>query len=147
MKELGHGNLRALVNEYAHYPYSRCVRMLCGFELRETEWVAEPMVPFRPYALMLWDVPERALVSHCILGNKGQIHASRAPVPARFFATGHSFEEVVRRFEKEGIDAPYWCDFDTFDPGYRMKLKVTTVDGEPVLGLQAVLLGLASLST
>ena len=124
----------------------RCQRRLCGFEREGAEWVATPRVLFRPSALMLWDVPERATISHSVAGNQIQLAVSSAPVPARFFATGHSFEEVVRRFEKEGIDAPYWCDFDTMDLGYSFRLTVLDDQGEPVVRLQAVLLGLAALS-
>lgn len=117
-KGLGYGNLSSL----RPLP-GRCQRRLCGFEREGAEWVATPRVIFRPSALMLWDVPERATISHSVAGNQIQIAVSSAPVPARFFATGHSFEQIVRRFEREGIDAPYWCDFDTLDLGKRPALR------------------------
>ena len=146
MKELRHGNLSSL-EDYINprYPYRRTERRLCGFELKDAEWVARPQLLFRPYALMLWGTPERAKVAHCIMGNEGQILVSAAPVPASFFATGHSFEDVVKRFVREGIDAPYWCDFKTFEVGTTMRLKVATEEGEPVRKLEAVLLGMAAL--
>ena len=140
-KLLAYGNLSSLRS----LP-GRCQRRLCGFERQGAEWVATPRVPFRPSALMLWDVPERATVSYSVAGNQIQLAVSSAPVPAHFFATGHSFEEVVRRFEKEGIDAPYWCDFDTMDLGCSFRIAVLDEGGKPVERLQAVLLGLAALS-
>ena len=140
-KLLAYGNLSSL----RPLP-GRCQRRLCGFEREGAEWVATSRVPFRPSALMLWDVPERATISHSVAGNQIQLAVSSAPVPARFFATGHSFEEVVRRFEKEGIDAPYWCDFDTLELGWSFRISVLDEDGKPVERLQAVLLGLAALS-
>ncbi len=141
LKALAYGNLSSL----RPLP-GRCQRRLCGFEREGAEWVATPRVLFRPSALMLWDVPERATISHSVAGHRIQIAVSSAPVPARFFATGHSFEEIVRRFEKEGIDAPYWCDFDTLDLGWSFRISVLDEDGKPVERMQAVLLGLAALS-
>lgn len=136
VKKLGHGNLRNL------YPTVHVDRRLCGLELRGEEWVGAPSIPFRPSAMLLWDVPEKATVSYAIVGMEMQITASPAPVPARFFMTGHSFEDVVRNFEKEGIDAPYWCDFKTLAPGCEFRVRVRTMEGEPVRNLQGVLLGL-----
>lgn len=151
LKKLPYGTLARLREQQGYsYLYHKIARRLCGFELvdrgeNDAEWIARPQVLFRPYALMLWGAPERSKVRHCVIGQNGQIQVSGAPVPASFFATGHSFEEVVRRFEKDGIDAPYWCDFDTFEVGTRMKLKITTEEGEPVRKLEAVLLGMAAL--
>jgi len=124
----------------------RCARRLCGFERQGSDWVAAPMVLFRPYALLLWDTPKDAMISGAVTGNQIQVSVSNARVPARFFATGHSFEEVVRRFEKEGIDAPYWCDFDTIESGHVFRLSLVDEHDQPVERLQAVLLGMAALS-
>ena len=140
LKRLGYGNLSSL----RPLP-GRCQRRLCGFEREGAQWVATPRVLFRPSALMLWDVPERSTISHSVAGNQIQLAVSSAPVPARFFATGHSFEQIVRRFEREGIDAPYWCDFDTLDLGWSFRIAVLDEDGKPVERMQAVLLGLAAL--
>lgn len=142
-KNFSFGKLGLLSSPEYRVP-ARVRRMLCGFVLRGEEWVAEPDVLFRPYALMLWNVPDRAKVSHCVAGAQGQILASRAAVPASFFATGRSFEDVVARFEKEGIEAPYWCDFDVLEPGVSMRLQVRDEHGAPVRSLDGVLLGLSA---
>lgn len=139
---LSYGNLKQLEPRYG---LQKTMRRLCGFELEDDDWIARPDVLFRPYALQLWDVPDAALITAALLGHRQQIKVSGAPVPARFFATGRSFEEVVRRFELEGIDAPYWCDFDTMELGHLFRLQVRFPGGTPVRDLRAVLLGLAAL--
>ncbi len=134
-----YGQLGGLLNT------TRSVRRLCGFELDGQVWVASPGALFRPAALMLWDLPERAIITYALVYHQQQIKLSPAPVPARFFATGHSFEEVVRRFEQEGIEAPFWCDFDTMEIGTTFRISVLDGHGLPALGLQALLLGQAAL--
>src|SRR5262245_26534383 len=89
-------------------------RAVCGFDYKPDLrlWQAQPLQPFRPLGLMIWDAPIGALLSQAKVSINEQVLVSWQPVPAHFFSMGRSYEEVARLLE-EGIEPPSWCQFDT----------------------------------
>lgn len=104
-------------------------RTLLGFELKGSTWEAMPQRLFRPRGLMLWDVPPKAMVSQCLVGNQMQILCSWAPVPARFFTMGQSYERI-KQLLAEGVEPAAWPDFDTMNLGNSARVEVTE-NGKP----------------
>lgn len=99
---------------------------------------AEPMKPFHPRGLMLWDVGTLQLEAMTI-GRDDQLVVSFGRVPARWFTVAQSFEQLCESV-LQGVEPPSWGTWDPLYPGIRVRL---VFDG-PADGVQALMWGLST---
>ena len=99
---------------------------------------AQPMRPFLPRGLMLWDVGTLQLEA-MVIGRDDQLVVSFGRVPARWFTVAQSFEQLAASV-LGGVEPPSWGEWDPLYPGLIVRL---VFDG-PTDGLQALMWGLSS---
>ena len=91
--------------------------------------------PFKPRGLLLWDVGA-AQIQMCTIGANHELVSSFAPIPARFFTTAASFEQVALAVA-EGKEPPAWGSWSQVHVGQIVRL---VFDSAPP-GVQAVMWG------
>ncbi len=96
---------------------------------------ASPQRPFKPRGLMLWNAGELS-VEATYVGNSEQLLCSWGKVPAAWWSTQQSFEEVCKALA-EGKEAASWGTWDHAYPGVMVRL---TFDGD-CAGVRAVMWG------
>lgn len=70
--------------------------------------MASPMIPFRILGLLLWGATKETWITRCQVRHCLQITASTDPIPALFFASALSFDELCRRLcQSDGSPLPY----------------------------------------
>jgi hypothetical protein len=50
---------------------------------------------FKPMGLLVWGATDETSIREIIVGNSGEVTADWEPIPARFFETGRTFEEIT----------------------------------------------------
>jgi hypothetical protein len=104
---------------------------LCGFHHEGGgTFAAQPMRPFLPCGLMLWNVPDGAIVQHFV-GCDLQLQVAHSPqlaVPARWFTIAQSFADVVAQMD-EGKHAAHWGTWSPVHPGVFVRLRFMHRDG------------------
>jgi len=98
---------------------------------------ASPQRPFKPRGLMLWDAGDLN-VEATYVGNCEQLLCSWGKVPAAWWSTQASFEEVCKALA-DGKEAASWGTWDSAHPGVRVRL---TFDGD-CSRVRAVMWGLS----
>jgi hypothetical protein len=101
-------------------------------------WQAQPMKPFQPRGLMLWDVGTLQLEA-MVIGRDDQMRVSFGRVPARWFTVAQSFEQLAESV-LAGVEPPSWGHWDPLYPGLLVRL---VFDG-PADDVQALMWGLSS---
>jgi len=108
---------------------------LCGFHHEGAGvFMAMPMRPFLPRGLMLWNVPEGAIVQHFV-GTDLQLQVSYSThlaVPARWFTIAQSFADVVKQMD-EGKAAAHWGTWSPVAPGVMIRLRFMNRDGSEMV--------------
>ena len=99
-------------------------KRVLGFRWQGECLIATPREPFKPRGLMLWNLPDDTMVSACHCGNHREVLASQDPVPAMFFATALSFEQVEALL-KMNKEPATWCTFSPLQQGTYVKLYLT----------------------
>lgn len=82
---------------------------------------AFPQRPFTPKGLMLWGDLEALDVEAAIIGRDEQLMVAFGAVPARWFGTAKSFEQVAKEIS-EGMSPAAWGTWDTCVPGVVIRL-------------------------
>jgi hypothetical protein len=126
---------------YAGKPFNRAgcqfQKCLLGFDcLPDGLFRSEVVRPFKPSGLLLWGCPPGALLESFMIGPDLQIVASYAPVPARFFQAGDSYEQIAKLLD-EGKEPPNWCDWSVIEPGQHVRLAIT-LDGKKLGAAQLI---------
>lgn len=100
----------------------RTVRALLGFK-REgmTSFVGEPLRPFKPRGLLLWGELRGVGLTMAVHNYHHLVKVSFEPVPARFFATGDSYEQIAKKMDA-GAEPPAWVDWNAVAPGEYIRL-------------------------
>jgi len=107
-------------------------RALLGFRCVGDVWRAEPQRPFYPCGLMIFgDVPAGAMLELAVIGQQMQVMVSSTPVPAKFFSTWRSYEQLAKAVD-EGLEPPGWCTWDIVHVGYRVEIRLGTREGKPL---------------
>lgn len=88
---------------------------------------ASPRMPFKPTGLLLWNVSPLDEVSACYVGRDTQLTATFEPVPAAWFASAYSFEEVEKRAELGKYPAT-WGHWNVAEPGVIIRIEVRIKD-------------------
>lgn len=125
------GRLRRLRLHERPPGYEKIWHSLLGLAWADPYWLGEPVVPFRPEGLVIWDAPPGALVQQAQIGMDHQVKVSHAPVPARWFASGDNYQQIAEAIAA-GKDPPGWCSWKVMYPGLRMQLTLMTSDGRPL---------------
>jgi hypothetical protein len=100
--------------------------------------VGETQKPFMPKGLMLWNVGDLQ-VAAALIGTNLQLLCSFGKVPARWWSTQQSFDDVVRALA-EGKEAASWGTWGTVHPGVLVRLQF---DGD-ASAVRAVMWGLST---
>src|SRR5512138_1430869 len=97
-------------------------RSLLGFRYSVHEFIAEPFRAFRPMGLLIWNVPEQSTI-RCEITSNVEIVSSFDAVPARWFASAKSFEQLAESLQ-DGKEPPTWCDWHVVCPGQWVRLQL-----------------------
>ena len=102
----------------------RTRRCLLGFRFSSegNAFYSHPYLTFRPCGLLIWNPPPLSTVS-CVITGQNQLVASFEPVPAQWFATAKSFEQLAAEVA-EGKEPPAWCTFSVVEPGQTIEIAV-----------------------
>jgi hypothetical protein len=100
---------------------SHIERSLLGFHF-DRFWIASPYRAFRPQGLLIWNPPAKSVIC-CEITNSKQIQSSYDMVPAAWFATAKSFEQLAAEIES-GKELAAWCTWDSVYPGQTIKLEI-----------------------
>jgi hypothetical protein len=78
-------------------PEYRCERYCLGFQRPAVtyDWEARPDLPFRAEGLLIWGATDQTMITNCQVGNVRHLLASAAPIPAKFFEAGLSFNDFA----------------------------------------------------
>jgi hypothetical protein len=106
---------------------------------------AQAQRPFVPRGLAVWGAPPGAMLAFATCGQQLQLVASLGSVPARFFASGDSYEQIAKQLDA-GAEPPAWCDWDPVEPGVYIRLTFTELDGKPLqTAVELAMWGVAAL--
>lgn len=122
-------------------------RGVLGFGFAEGQFVAAPDRPFKPRGLIIWGAPAGAQVRMALLDQREQVLRSADGIPARFFASGDSFEEIAKQLDA-GKEPPAWVDFDMIDGWAMLRVVISSSEGMGLSdgdGLELVLWGYSQL--
>lgn len=122
-------------------------RGVLGFGFAEGQFIATPDRAFKPRGLIIWGAPPGALVKMALLDQREQVLRSADGIPARFFASGESFDEIAKQIEA-GKEPPAWVDFDLIEPWSMLRVVVALPQGlglGEADGLQLALWGYSQL--
>lgn len=106
------------------------IKAMCPFEWSGLYFTAYPQRPFKPSGLIIWDAPKGTEVTQSVIGNVPQLTVCYGGIPARFFAFGDSYEQIVAKLDK-GLQPPSWGTWDTVRVGERITIELM-LDGKPV---------------
>lgn len=143
--KLTHSLLR-LEGKPFHRGGVRFQRGLLGFTFDGGFFVGEPYRPFVPHGLAIWGAPAGARLIQALIKCDQQVSMSHAPVPARFFAFGDSYEQIAKLLD-EGKEPPTWADWDVIELGSRVRITLESVDNKlltPADGIELVMWGVAA---
>ena len=87
-------------------------------------WIVESREAFRPRGLLIWNAPDGAVVEHIKIGVQGQLVAAVGAIPAQWFATAQSYEQVWDA-HRRGIDPPGWGDFQIAAVAMLIQIRLT----------------------
>ncbi len=82
-----------------------------------------PAVPFKPCGLMVWGVDNHTLITSVVVSNEETL-LSHDPIPAQFFATAKSYEELEEMAKEDKITLPTWCNFAACSPSSLVRVGV-----------------------
>jgi len=82
---------------------------------------ASPQKPFRPRGLMLWNAAHLS-VEAVIIGNQHQVLVSFGKVPALWFMTSQTYEQVVSARAEGKEPGQGWGSWDALYPGIMVRL-------------------------
>lgn len=131
--------------------HERTKNMMLGFDWvsDKRQWEANPQMPFKPCGLMLWDLPPRTMLSQSLIGMDEQILASHAPIPADFFTTAKSYDQLMAQVEA-GLFPPSWPTFDSMTPMVHARIVLLDAEAERFhtsSGVRLCMWGVGLLST
>ena len=92
-------------------------------EFAGAQWQAEPQMAFKPKGLMIWDAPERSAVELILIGCIPQIVCTVGPIPAKWFSSFDSYEQVWEAHER-GKEPPGWGDFQIISVGMTCQVRM-----------------------
>ena len=84
-------------------------------------WTDGPQMPFKPMGLIVWGASEHTFIDDIMCGNQCEAGVSGSSIPARYFETGRSFEEVLKLAELGELELSL---------PQRQVLKMASVAGE-----------------
>lgn len=90
----------------------------------------EPQVIFKPKGLMIWGAPDDAEVMHVKIGRSPQLTATWGPIPARWFSTFQSYEEVAKAIEEGKMPAGFG-HFDVIQRGMTVEVHIQSKEKLP----------------
>jgi hypothetical protein len=118
---------------------------LLGFDFAGQYFEARPYKPFRPRGLLIWGAPPLAVIDFAQIDSQEQVKAGYSGVPARFFSTGESFEQIAKQLD-EGKEPPCWVSWEAINPTGSCRVFVRDPLGValgPAQGIELVFWGLA----
>jgi hypothetical protein len=120
--------------------WSRCVM---GFHFHEGwAFTSMPQRRFVPKGLAIWGAPPGAMVEH-IQVRQETPEVSGAPFPARFFASGDSYQQIAKLID-QGKEPPNWITWPEMLPGMRAVIILRNRDGQlltPADGIELCMWG------
>lgn len=93
-------------------------------------WRAQPFTPIAPTGLAIWGASTTAAVEAIFFNGVNRFFAGDGPVPARWFAYGHSYEQLARLIARRR-EPPAWLVFPVVTPADALEL-VLSERGEPL---------------
>lgn len=100
-------------------------------------WGQMAQLPFKPRGLLIWDAPPRTLVSQVIIGIGLEVVSTIGPVPARWFMSGESYEQIAKKID-DGAEPPAWVDWSPMGVGQQLRVMLE-FDGRPLADSEAQL--------
>lgn len=89
------------------------------------EWECVPQEPFLPSGLMIWNAPEMSTIEIILIGNRVELVAGIGPIPAKWFTTQDSYEQVWKA-QLEGKEPAGWGDFHIIGVGMRVRIRMAS---------------------
>lgn len=62
-------------------------------------WIEHPQMYFKPMGLIVWGASDQTFIDDIQCGNQCEVGVSASAIPARYFETGRSFEDVLKLAE------------------------------------------------
>ena len=104
-------------------------------------WCAMPQRPFKPRGLyIVGELTTGDRLTQALLGYELQLLQSCEGVPAHFFATARSYEQIAKAVA-DGHELPGWGEWKHCYPGQRFMIRVTSRHGD-ALGPDRIDLGM-----
>lgn len=66
---------------------------------RFASFTTQSDIPFKPMGLMLWDLPDDAILEMCKIANQESVIAGHGKLPAKVFARAESYEKLKKLVE------------------------------------------------
>jgi len=105
-------------------------KMLMGYVWKGEYWMGQGFYNYRPVGLMIWGAVPGMMLRQMKIGNLGQVIASWDPVPALWFGTAQSYEQL-KELIKEDKALNSWVEFDTLSLGCYSQIDIRDKDGKP----------------
>lgn len=119
------GDLLDVTMEHPHPPPTwRGVAPLEAHRGEPRLWIAQPQLPFRPAALLLYGVDATTFVTNILVGRNLQGYVALGRIPGEFFATARSYEKLLEQFAENGIATPSWITFEPCMPGQQLVVHI-----------------------
>jgi hypothetical protein len=125
------------IQKALHFPAQRQLtrvgRMwmpLMGVVYPTAHWgtfTAQPDLYFKPIGLMLWDVPDDAILEQCKVMNREVIICSHGKLPAKAFARAETYEALKKRVDDGEELFNEWMDAPAISPANRVYLLLSSV--------------------
>jgi hypothetical protein len=105
---------------------------LCGLDFDgQRHWVARPFRPFTPQGLLIWGAPPFARVRRIVVAGTPVLIGNSEGVPARWFGTALSFEQLQRLIAAE-LQPPQWGSWPYIDMVTGMKIELVDRSGAAI---------------
>lgn len=105
---------------------------MLGLRFDGAAWTAMPQRSFRPRGLFIvGELRTGDRLDQAIIGQNLQVLQSCEGVPAHFFSTARSYEQIAK-VVAEGGELPAWCEWNIIHVGQMVRVTVRALDGSPV---------------
>ena len=92
-------------------------------------FAAQPDYLFKPVGLMIWDIPEDAILHSCKIANEETVVASHGQLPAKVFARAQTYERLKEPVENGEEFFGEWMDAPSMNPSNRAEVILSSLTG------------------
>lgn len=117
---------------------------LLGVQYPTAHWgtfTAQPDLYFKPVGLMLWDLPDDAILEQCKVMNQEVIICSHGKLPAKAFARAESYEALKKRVDDGEELFNEWMDAPAISPANRVYLLLSSASNASFANTRAAFWG------